>query len=159
LYRVIEDGSNTQNRLGIIESLIPPRSRGPVFHFHEMHDEGFIITKGVVRFHCPGRPDVDAKAGDMVMVPLRLPHRFSNPFDEEAVFMNTTTPAHYVRYFAYLEELVGEGKELTPEINRAAMLKYATVPLDDEEVADLEARSAKSLVVDVASGREEEAKS
>lgn len=44
LYRVLEDGSQTQMRLCIIESLIPPRSDGPVFHFHEMHDEGFIVT-------------------------------------------------------------------------------------------------------------------
>lgn len=44
LYRILEDGSQTQMRLCMIESLIPPRSNGPVFHFHEMHDEGFIIT-------------------------------------------------------------------------------------------------------------------
>jgi hypothetical protein len=46
-YRILEDGSQTQYRLCVIESLIPPRSDGPVFHFHEMHDEGFYIT---VRF-------------------------------------------------------------------------------------------------------------
>lgn len=44
LYRVLEDGTHTQNRLGIIESLIPAHSQGPIFHYHEMHDEGFIIT-------------------------------------------------------------------------------------------------------------------
>lgn len=44
LYRVLEDGTHTQNRLGIIESLIPARSQGPIFHYHEMHDEGFVIT-------------------------------------------------------------------------------------------------------------------
>jgi hypothetical protein len=44
LYRIIEDGSNTQYRLAAIESLLPPRSNGPVFHFHEMHDEGFYVT-------------------------------------------------------------------------------------------------------------------
>lgn len=50
LYRVIEDGSNTQYRLAAIESLLPPHSDGPVFHFHEMHDEGFFVT---VRIHSP----------------------------------------------------------------------------------------------------------
>ena len=74
----------------------------------------------------------------MVMIPLRLPHRFSNPFDEEAVFLNTTSPAHYVRYFQYLEELVGEGTELTPEVNAKAMLKYGTVPLLEPDVKLLE---------------------
>lgn len=43
-YRILEDGTQTQYRLAVIESLIPPRSDGPVFHFHEMHDEGFYVT-------------------------------------------------------------------------------------------------------------------
>ncbi|KAL1978163.1 hypothetical protein VTN31DRAFT_1022 [Thermomyces dupontii] len=118
LYRVIEDGSNTQYRLAVIESLLPPRSTGPVFHFHEMHDEGFFVKKGTVRFHSPGRPDIDAKAGEMVTVPIRLPHRFSNPFDEEAVFINTITPGFF----------------LTPEVNRAALMRFATVPLGNPDL-------------------------
>ncbi|KAL1963923.1 hypothetical protein VTN77DRAFT_7729 [Rasamsonia byssochlamydoides] len=136
LYRVVEDGSNTQYRLAAIESLLPPRSQGPVFHFHEMHDEGFF--KGTVRFHSPGRPDIDAKAGDMVTVPIRLPHRFSNPFDEEAVFVNTITPGFFVRYFEYLEDLIGEGTELTEEVNRAALLRFATVPLGRAALTQLD---------------------
>jgi hypothetical protein len=43
-WRPIEDGSNTQYRLAVIESLIPPHKAGPIFHFHEMHDEGFYVT-------------------------------------------------------------------------------------------------------------------
>ena len=54
-----------------------------------MHDETFLVTKGIVRFSTPGlkepQPDVDAKAGDYVTVPIRAPHTFSNPFDKEAV--------------------------------------------------------------------------
>jgi hypothetical protein len=46
LWRPIEDGSNTQYRLAVIESLIPPHKDGPIFHFHEMHDEGFYVTVG-----------------------------------------------------------------------------------------------------------------
>ena len=137
-YRIVEDGSNTQMRLGVIESLIPPHAKGPVVHFHEMHDEGFIVKRGTVRFHSPGRPDVDAKAGDMVIIPTRLPHRFSNPFAEEAEFIGTTTPGHYVRYFEVLEQMIGQGKELTPEVNKAAMLRFATVPLSQEAVDMLE---------------------
>lgn len=158
MYRVLEDGSQTQYRLCVIESLLPPQSQGPIFHFHECHDEGFYVTvsciseltfslephqqgsqKGKVRFHSPGRPHIDAKAGDLVTIPIRLPHKFSNPFDEEAVFINTITPGFFVRYFEYLEELIGEGKELTPETNVAALKRFATIPLDDEEVAKLEA--------------------
>ncbi|KAL6716888.1 hypothetical protein ACLMJK_004800 [Lecanora helva] len=145
LYRIVEDGTNTQMRLAAIESLLPPRTMGPVFHFHEMHDEGFLIKSGTVRFHSPGRPDVDAKAGDMVVIPIRLPHRFSNPFDEEAVFVNTITPGFFVRYFEHLEELIGEGIELTPEVNKAALLRFATLPLDHATIEQLEAESRESF--------------
>ncbi|PYI09336.1 hypothetical protein BO78DRAFT_405089 [Aspergillus sclerotiicarbonarius CBS 121057] len=143
LYRVMEDGSHTQYRLAAIESLLPPRSEGPVFHFHEMHDEGFY--KGTVRFHSPGRPSVDAKAGDLIIVPIRLPHRFSNPFDEEAVFMNTATPGFFVRYFEYLEMLIGEGTVLTPEINKAALRRFATVPVAREEVERMEREGQETV--------------
>ena len=132
-------------RLAAIESLLPPQTLGPVFHFHEMHDEGFLIKSGKVRFHSPGRPDVDAKAGDLVVIPIRLPHRFSNPFDEEAVFVNTITPGFFVRYFEHLEELIGEGKELTPEVNRAALMRFATIPLSYDQVQQLEEESRASM--------------
>ncbi|KAJ4327802.1 hypothetical protein N0V84_001764 [Fusarium piperis] len=140
LWRPIEDGSNTQYRLAVIESLLPPKSDGPVFHFHEMHDEGFY--KGTVRFHSPGRPDVDCKAGEMLTIPIRLPHKFSNPFDEEAVFINTATPGFFIRYFEHLEALIGSGKELTPEANIAALRRFATIPLSEEEVKRLEETAA-----------------
>ncbi|KAM0432840.1 hypothetical protein ACHAPT_004542 [Fusarium lateritium] len=140
LWRPIEDGSNTQHRLAVIESLLPPKSDGPVFHFHEMHDEGFY--KGTVRFHSPGRPDVDCKAGEMLTIPIRLPHKFSNPFDEEAVFINTATPGFFIRYFEHLEALIGSGKELTPEVNMAALRRFATIPLSEEEVKRLEDAAA-----------------
>ena len=132
-------------RLAAIESLLPPRTMGPVFHFHEMHDEGFLIKTGTVRFHSPGRPNIDAKAGDLVTIPIRLPHRFSNPFDEEAIFVNTITPGFFVRYFEHLEELIGEGKELTPEVNRAALMRFATIPLSDEQVEQLEKESREDM--------------
>ncbi|KAG7290001.1 hypothetical protein NEMBOFW57_006380 [Staphylotrichum longicolle] len=140
LWRPIEDGSNTQYRLAVIESLIPPHKAGPIFHFHEMHDEGFYVTKGKVRFHVPGRPDVDVSAGEMVTVPVRLPHKFSNPFDEEAVFINTATPGFFVRYFEHLENLIGDGKVLTSEINAEALKRFATVPLPPADVERLQER-------------------
>ncbi|UPK96417.1 hypothetical protein LCI18_007352 [Fusarium solani-melongenae] len=140
LWRPIENGSNTQYRLAVIESLLPPKSDGPVFHFHEMHDEGFY--KGTVRFHSPGRPDVDCKAGEMLTIPIRLPHKFSNPFDEEAVFINTATPGFFIRYFEHLEALIGNGEELTPEVNIAALRRFATIPLSEEEVKRLEETAA-----------------
>ncbi|KAK4553133.1 hypothetical protein LTR86_009860 [Recurvomyces mirabilis] len=103
-----------------------------------MHDEGFYVTQGQVRFHSPGRAHLDAEAGDLVTVPIRLPHKFSNPFDEEAVFINTITPGFFVRYFEALEEMIGDGKTLTKEVNMSALKRFATVPLSDDMIRQFE---------------------
>ncbi len=96
-----------------------------------MHDEGFLVTKGTVRFHTTGLKDpkdVDCKVGDFVTVPVRAPHTFSNPFDEEAKFFCTLTPAFYVNYFKLLSELTVEGRSMQ-EVNQQAMAYYATMPV------------------------------
>lgn len=117
-------------RLSCVELIIPPYAQGPPPHWHEMHDETFLITKGTVRFHIPGKPDLDAKAGDYVVVPTRSPHTFSNPTDEESRFFNTFTPAFYINYFKLLAELV-DGGPLTKEANQRAMAYYATLPVPE----------------------------
>jgi mannose-6-phosphate isomerase-like protein (cupin superfamily) len=125
------------NRLSIAEFTIPPHTNGPPPHWHEMHDEIFLTTQGTLRFHLPsakpGEADklVDSKTGDVVTVPIRAPHTFSNPFNEEAKFMNTYTPALFINYFKMLEELIeaGDGK-MTPDKNRKAMSRFATVVVD-----------------------------
>jgi hypothetical protein len=35
-------------------------------------------------------------------VPARCPHTLSNPFNEEAKFLSTFTPAYYIQYFKLL---------------------------------------------------------
>ena len=149
--RIMEDGSHTgktpiefysfplsgrlltlcprDNRIGAAELIIPPQTNGPPPHWHEMHDETFLVTRGTVRFHTTGHKDAkdtDAKTGDYVTVPVKAPHTFSNPFDEEARFFNTFTPAFYINYFKLLSDLA-DGGPLTPQINLQAMASYATI--------------------------------
>lgn len=59
--RIMEDGSNTDNRLGMIELTLAPHASGPPAHWHEMHDETFLVTKGTVRFYGAGVKDVEGK--------------------------------------------------------------------------------------------------
>ncbi|TKA74839.1 hypothetical protein B0A49_03263 [Cryomyces minteri] len=117
------------NRIDAAELTIPPRTLGPPLHWHEMHDETFLVTPGTVRFHRHGSDDLDAKTGDYVVVGVRAPHTFSNPFDVEARFFNTFTPAFYINYFKLLSQLADEGKPLSPGINRQAMASFATLPV------------------------------
>ncbi|KAF2231951.1 RmlC-like cupin [Viridothelium virens] len=133
--RIMEDGSRTDNRLGSVELIVPPHTAGPPAHWHEMHDETFLVTQGTIRFHVPVTPSnptekiIDAKAGDYVTVPTRSPHTFSNPTGEESRFFNTFTPAFYINYFKLLSNLEKEAGGFGPELNKKAMAHFATLPI------------------------------
>lgn len=58
-----------------------------------------------MQFHGLHGETIVAKLGDYVTVPTRAPHTFSNPYEEEAKFFNTYTPAHYINYFKLLATL------------------------------------------------------
>lgn len=79
------------------------------------------MTKGTLRFRGLNGNVVDAKQGDFMTVPTRSPHTFENPFDEDAMFFNTYTPANYINYFKLLATFSEEGKPMNPEANRRAM--------------------------------------
>ena len=126
--RILEDGSRTDNRIGSAEFTLPPHTAGPPAHWHEMHDETFLVTAGVVRFHAADGTYHDAATGDYVTVPIRAPHTFSNPGNVEARFFNTYTPACYIGYIKALAELSqGDGK-MSREKNLAVMSRFATIP-------------------------------
>jgi len=124
--RIIEDGSHTEHRLGLVEVVVPPGPASPPQHMHHKHEEIFIVTKGRLRF-TSGDQDVDVDAGSFVTVPTSTPHTFSNPFDEPATFINTLTPDLYVEYFRDLGRLpVDEKGLLSPADIGRTMARYDT---------------------------------
>jgi mannose-6-phosphate isomerase-like protein (cupin superfamily) len=124
--RIIEDGSHTDHRLGLIEVNVPLGPASPPQHIHRKHDEIFIITKGRLRF-TSGDQTVDVGAGSCVTVPPGTPHTFSNPFDEPATFINTLTPDLYVEYFRDLGRLPVDDKGLlSPADIGRTMARYDT---------------------------------
>ncbi|MGV9353651.1 cupin domain-containing protein [Streptomyces misionensis] len=128
--RVLEDGSHTGHRLAIAESVLAPHTQGPPQHRHARHDEGFYVLSGTVRFTV-GDEDYDAVTGTLVMVPPGTPHTFANPTDQPAVMLSTFTPDLYVQYFRDLQEVLADGRPLTPQANIDAMSRYATEPAAD----------------------------
>lgn len=124
--RIIEDGSRTRHRLGLVEFDLPPGPAMPPQHVHREHDEIFIVTRGKMRF-TSGTESFDAEAGACVTVPTGTPHTFSNPFDGPARFILTVTPDRYVEYFRDLGKLpLDEQGMLSPADIGRAMANYAT---------------------------------
>ncbi|KIF03885.1 cupin [Streptomyces sp. RSD-27] len=125
--RILEDGTATGHRIGFAESVLAPHTSGPPQHRHDRHDEGFYVLSGTVRFTV-GHHSHDAPAGTLVVVPPGAPHTFANVTDQPAVMLSTFTPARYAQYFRDLQDLLADGRPLTPEANAAAMARYATRP-------------------------------
>src|SRR2546426_12584079 len=124
--RIIEDGSHTGHRLGLIEASVPPGPAMPPQHIHRDHDEVFIVTQGMLRF-TSATENVDVEAGACVTVPAGTAHTFSNPFDAPATFICTMTPDLYIEYFRDLGRLpVNQQGMLDPADIGRTMAKYAT---------------------------------
>ncbi|MFI1256057.1 cupin domain-containing protein [Streptomyces netropsis] len=128
--RVLEDGSHTGHRLAVAESVLAPYTPGPPQHRHGRHDEGFYIVSGTVRFTV-GDKDYDATTGTLVMVPPGVPHTFANLTDQPAVMLSIFTPDLYVQYFRDLQNVIADGRPLTPQAGIHVMSRYATEPATD----------------------------
>jgi mannose-6-phosphate isomerase-like protein (cupin superfamily) len=126
--RIIEDGSTTSHRLGMVEIVLAPHASGPPQHRHARHDEGFYVVSGTVRF-TSGETSFDAVPRTLVMVPPGAPHTFANPGDEPAVILNTFTPDLYVQYFRDVHELTADGQPPSAEALAGVMARYATEPV------------------------------
>ena len=124
--RILEDGSHTDNRLGAAEFIIPPRIAPVPPHVHRMHDETFLVISGKLLFSA-GNDSYEVAAGGYVVVPIGAPHKFTNPFDEPAVFFNSFTPAYYVNYLREISRLETVG-QLNKEGILKVMARYATEP-------------------------------
>jgi mannose-6-phosphate isomerase-like protein (cupin superfamily) len=124
--RIIEDGSHTNHRLGLVESNLPPGPAQPPQHIHREHEETFIVTRGKVRF-VSGTDSVDAEVGTVIVVPIGVPHTFSNPFDAPAAFIGLMTPDLYIQYFRDLGQLpLNSDGMLQPADVARTMARYAT---------------------------------
>ncbi|MGC9665549.1 cupin domain-containing protein [Planosporangium sp. 12N6] len=126
--RVLEDGSHTGHRLGLVEVSLAPGSPGPPQHVHREHDETFFVLSGTVRF-ISGTDHLDVPGGDLVTAPIGTPHTFANPDrDRPATMLCTVTPDRYVNYFRELGELARGGEGADPLAILDVMSRYATEP-------------------------------
>lgn len=105
LHRVLEDGSTTEGRLGLIECRMSPGWGGPPQHVHRAHDESFFVLTGSVRF-LSGSEEYVLGPGSSFVAGMGTPHTFGNAdAHEPASLLLTVTPERYVGYFRELQQL------------------------------------------------------
>ncbi len=129
VHRVLEDGSSTGGRLGLLEGGYPPGWTGPPPHVHREHEETFYVLSGAVRF-TSGAAEHVLTAGGLFTAPVGVPHGFGNASAEEpARLLITVTPQRYIGYFRDLQDLQpGPSGLLDPADIGALMARYATDP-------------------------------
>lgn len=126
---VLEDGTNTDRRLAAVRIYLPPHTPGPTQHWHQMHDETFLVEKGTATFTSRDKQIV-ANQGDYLIVPTCAPHTFANETDEEVILYNTFSPAFYIDYFRVMAAMAEKaGGKMTKEIGKEAMERYATLQI------------------------------
>ena len=126
--RILEDGSHTGHRAGLIGASLPPGGGGPPQHIHREHDEMFFVVSGTVRF-ISGDEHLDVAAGGLVTAPIGTPHTFANPDPSQpATMLCTVTPDRYVGYFRELGALARRGKKAPESAILEVMSHYATEP-------------------------------
>lgn len=123
--RILEDGSHTDHRLGLVEVTIPPGIDGPPQHIHRQHDETFFVISGTPTFTC-GTATITAQPGMLVTAPPGTPHTFANPSEQPVVMLCTVTPDLYINYFRELASLRSGPRGLDPDEVAGVMARYAT---------------------------------
>jgi quercetin dioxygenase-like cupin family protein len=124
--RILEDGTGTEHRLGVVEVTIAPGASGPPQHIHRGHDETFFVVSGVVRF-TSAADQIDVTPGGLLTASIGVPHTFGNPdVNAPAVMVCTVTPDNYINYFRELGAAAAASGTLQPAAILEIMSRYAT---------------------------------
>jgi quercetin dioxygenase-like cupin family protein len=108
--KFLQTAADTAGELLAIELELAPDGKVPGLHVHPLQEERFDVLCGTLRFRL-GHRRVTAHAGDVVVVPAGVAHKFSNAGDETAVVQVEVHPALCMEdLFETAVELAREGR-------------------------------------------------
>jgi quercetin dioxygenase-like cupin family protein len=90
--KFIQTAADTGGELLAIELELAADGKVPGMHVHPLQEERFDVLAGTLRFRL-GHKRITARAGDVVVVPAGVPHKFANAGDEAAVVNVEVRPA------------------------------------------------------------------
>jgi mannose-6-phosphate isomerase-like protein (cupin superfamily) len=88
----LQTAADTDGELLAIELELAPDGHVPGLHVHPAQEERFEVLHGTMRFRM-GRKRITANAGDVVVVPPGVAHRFANGGEDVAVAHVEVRPA------------------------------------------------------------------
>ena len=96
--------ADTDGEAVVVEVTVLPDGFVAAAHVHPFQSERFEIVSGTVGFRL-GREELEATAGDVVVVEPGTPHKFWNAGEEEARFVVEVRPA--LEFEALIETMFG----------------------------------------------------
>jgi quercetin dioxygenase-like cupin family protein len=96
--RVLLRSEQSDGRVSVTESVMPPGAKGPPLHIHDF-DEASYVLDGELTLQV-GDELVAARAGELAFALSGVPHTLANRSDSAARFLIVCTPAGFEREFA-----------------------------------------------------------
>jgi len=105
----------------VMEATLPPKS-GPPPHVHTREDEAFLVLAGEVTFYLGDKTIVRQK-GESLFAPRNIPHHFKNTGTEDAVLLETASPAGIEDFFVAAGKVLAS-REDRPQPPTAADIQH-----------------------------------
>jgi mannose-6-phosphate isomerase-like protein (cupin superfamily) len=106
LVTVKAAAEDTGGRCSVVEFLNPAGFATPL-HRHLREDEMFLVLEGSATFRCDD-VDLDAAAGDFVLLPVGLPHAFRVTSAQPLRTLQITVPGGFERFAGQAGEPAAE---------------------------------------------------
>ena len=108
--RFLETSSETNGESVLVECTVQANGFVAAAHVHPKQAERFEVESGVITFKLAGK-EIVAGAGDTVIVPAGVSHKFWNAGETEATFVCEVTPAlQFERLLETMFALAADGK-------------------------------------------------
>jgi len=120
--RIRTPGTDTDNRLTVIEFLEPPDTNPPVFTRHEFI-EVFCVISGTLTFQFIGEEKFHLTAGDSVTCQSFKPHSFWNDTSTPVTVLLFCTPAGLDQFFIESDALLTRYRNNTQSADYSAAMK------------------------------------
>jgi quercetin dioxygenase-like cupin family protein len=98
LPRVLLRSAESEGRVSVVESAMPPGAKGPPLHTHEF-DEAFYVLEGELTVQL-GQELRNIGRGELAFALGGIPHTLANRSAVRARFLIVCTPAGFEREFA-----------------------------------------------------------
>lgn len=116
--------NQTEDKVGVYESELEPKTQGAPMHLHRIMDEIFYVIEGELSI-VVGEEKIVGRSGEVIFVPKGTPHGFSNRGEKRLKILIIFSPAlKREGYFRGLAELTKEGVEFSSKKFQELMEKY-----------------------------------